>query len=144
MVRAVAPHLPRLYADGRALKQVLLNLLTNAVKFTPLDGRVTIGADLEPGGDLVFTVVDTGVGMSPEDLEQALTPFGQAESDIAREQEGTGLGLPLSKHLVELHGGSLTIESAPGAGTTAARAGSRWTRGARRVAAFGLAFASIT
>jgi signal transduction histidine kinase len=56
--------------------------------------------------------------MSAEDLEQALTPFGQVESDIAREQEGTGLGLPLSKHLVELHGGSLTIESKPGAGTT--------------------------
>jgi signal transduction histidine kinase len=118
LVRAVAPHLPRLYADGRALKQVLLNLLTNAVKFTPLDGRVTIGADLGPGGDLVLTVVDSGVGMSAEDLEQALTPFGQAESDLTREQEGTGLGLPLSKHLVELHGGSLTIESAPGAGTT--------------------------
>ncbi len=118
LVRAVAPHLPRLYADGRALKQVLLNLLTNAVKFTPQDGRVTIGADLGPGGDLLLTVADSGVGMSAEDLEQALTPFGQAESGIAREQEGTGLGLPLSKHLVELHGGSLTIESKPGAGTT--------------------------
>jgi signal transduction histidine kinase len=118
LVRAVAPRLPRLYADGRALKQVLLNLLTNAVKFTPEGGRVTIGADLAPGGDLALTVVDTGVGMSAEDMAQALTPFGQAESDIAREQEGTGLGLPLTKHLVELHGGSLTIESAPGAGTT--------------------------
>jgi len=118
LVRAVAPHLPWLYADGRVLKQVLLNLLTNAVKFTPLDGRVTIGADLGPGGDLVLTVADSGVGMSAEDLEQALTPFGQVESDIVRMQEGTGLGLPLSKHLVELHGGSLTIESKPGAGTT--------------------------
>jgi len=118
LVRAVAPRLPRLYADGRALKQVLLNLLTNAVKFTPQEGRVTIGADLAPDGDLVVTVVDTGVGMSAADMEQALTPFGQADSDVARDQEGTGLGLPLSKHLVELHGGSLTIESAPGAGTT--------------------------
>ncbi len=118
LTRAVAPRLPQLYADGRALKQVLLNLLTNAVKFTPQGGRVTIGANLGPGGELVLTVADTGVGMSAEDLEQALTPFGQAESDIARDQEGTGLGLPLTKHLVELHGGSLTIESAPGAGTT--------------------------
>ena len=118
LVREVAPELPRLHADGRALKQVLLNLLTNAVKFTPKDGRVTIGAELAPGGELVLTVADSGVGMSAEDLEQALTPFGQAESDIARDQEGTGLGLPLSKHLVELHGGSLTIESRPGEGTT--------------------------
>jgi signal transduction histidine kinase len=118
LARAVAARLPRLYADGRAVKQVLLNLLTNAVKFTPQGGRVTIGAERAPGGDLVVTVVDTGVGMSAQDMEQALTPFGQAESDVARQQEGTGLGLPLSKHLVELHGGSLTIESAPGAGTT--------------------------
>ncbi|MDX1575591.1 MAG: PAS-domain containing protein, partial [Kiloniellales bacterium] len=118
LVRTVTPQLPRLYADGRALKQVLLNLLTNAVKFTPEGGRVTIGAELGAGGDLVLTVADSGVGMSAEDLEQALTPFGQADSDIARQQEGTGLGLPLSKHLVELHGGSLTIESTPGAGTT--------------------------
>ena len=79
---------------------------------------MTIAAELGPGGELVLTVADSGVGMSAEDLEQALTPFGQAESDIARDQEGTGLGLPLSKHLVELHGGSLTIESTPGAGTT--------------------------
>ncbi len=115
--RAVAPRLPRLFADGRALKQVLLNLLTNALKFTPEGGKVTIGAELDPDGGLVFSVADSGVGMTPEDLERALTPFGQADSDIAREQEGTGLGLPLTKHLVEMHGGSLTIESAPGEGT---------------------------
>ena len=117
LTQDIPARLPRLFGDVRAVKQVLLNLLTNAVKFTPEKGEVSIAAALAADGDLVLTVSDSGIGMSDADLEQALTPFGQAESDIAREQEGTGLGLPLSKHLVELHGGRLDIESQPGQGT---------------------------
>ena len=118
LARALPPGLPRLYADQRAMKQILINLIANAIKFTPQGGRVTVGAELEESGDLVFFVRDTGVGMSEEDLAKAMMPFGQADSSLTRQREGTGLGLPLSKHLTEMHGGDLTIESAPGAGTT--------------------------
>jgi signal transduction histidine kinase len=118
LARALPPGLPRLYADQRAMKQILINLIANAIKFTPQGGRVTVGAELEESGDLVFFVSDTGVGMSEEDLAKAMTPFGQADSALTRQREGTGLGLPLSKLLAEMHGADLTIESAPGAGTT--------------------------
>jgi signal transduction histidine kinase len=118
LARALPPGLPRLYADQRAMKQILINLIANAIKFTPQGGRVTVGAELEESGDLVFVVSDTGVGMSEEDLAKAMTPFGQADSSMVRQREGTGLGLPLSKLLAEMHGGDLTVESSPGTGTT--------------------------
>ena len=113
------PPLPEIEADYRAVKQVLLNLLSNAVKFTPRGGRVSISAE-EVAGDLVrIAVKDTGIGIAAEDLERLARPFEQIESQQAKTQQGTGLGLALSKALVEMHSGSLDLESAPGQGTVA-------------------------
>ena len=104
-------------ADGRKLKQVLVNLLSNAVKFTPDRGKVVLA--VEPAGPdgTAITIRDTGIGMSSEELERVLEPFTQFRRDLRADQPGTGLGLPLAKALTELHGGSLTIESAIGEGT---------------------------
>ncbi len=114
----VPGNLPPVLGDGRRLKQVLLNLLSNAVTFTPTGGRVSVGADMELDGGLSLKVADTGIGISPEDLPHVTDVFVQGDSAVTREQGGAGLGLPLAKHLVELHGGSLTIESTPNLGTT--------------------------
>jgi signal transduction histidine kinase len=111
--------LPVLRADERSVKQILLNLLSNALKFTPAEGSVTLRVRMTPSQTINFSVSDSGIGMSSADVEVAFTPFGQVDSDIARKQEGTGLGLPLSRSLARLHGGDLTIQSAPGKGTTA-------------------------
>jgi len=116
LVTEVEPRLPRLRCDERALKQVLLNLLSNAVKFTPAGGTVTTRVRRVPDG-LALSVADTGVGMSAADIEVALAAFGQIDSKLSRQHQGTGLGLPISKSLIELHGGALTIESTPGKGT---------------------------
>ena len=107
-----------LYADERKLKQVLINLLSNAVKFTPPGGSVEVCSDIEPDGAYTISVVDSGVGIAPEDIDKALAPFGQIDSGLDRKYEGTGLGLPLTKSLVEAHGGTLTLESSLGVGTT--------------------------
>ena len=111
-----AQELP-LQADARALKQVLLNLLTNAIKFTPSGGRVSLSAGRERDG-VVFRVVDTGVGISAEDLPRIGRRFEQVDNALTRKGEGTGLGLALSRALVELHGGVLDIDSTLGKGTT--------------------------
>ena len=110
--------LPKVRADERSLKQVLLNLLTNAVKFTPPGGTVTVRAGEDSEGNLWFAVVDTGIGIAEADLPRALEPFGQVESHLSRRYEGTGLGLPLSKRLVEMHHGRFEIESEVSVGTT--------------------------
>jgi PAS domain S-box-containing protein len=110
--------LPRLFADEVKLKQVLLNLLSNAVKFTPQGGKVTVGIHHAPGQDLVLSVADTGIGMRAEDIPLALSPFGQVAGAFARNHDGLGLGLPLARHLTELHQGRLEIESRSGMGTT--------------------------
>ncbi|MBF0373350.1 MAG: response regulator [Alphaproteobacteria bacterium] len=112
------PGLPRLWGDARRLKQILLNLLSNAVKFTPEGGAVTLSATTAPEGGIVIRVSDTGIGMEPRELEKALSRFGQVDSGLNRRHEGTGLGLPLTKGLIELHGGTMTIDSAKWAGTT--------------------------
>jgi signal transduction histidine kinase len=114
----VAPSLPRLRADARAVKQVLLNFLSNAVKFTPEGGRVVVRAECNAAGNICLSVADTGIGMNAAELEVALQPFGQVDSQHARKYEGTGLGLPICKSLMELHGGALSIVSEPNAGTT--------------------------
>lgn len=111
--------LPLLRAGGTRLKQVLLNLLSNAVKFTPMGGRVTIDATIGNNGEMVVAVADTGIGMTADEIAIAMQPFRQVDSSLARRFEGTGLGLPLTKAFVELHGGRLVIDSAPGIGTTA-------------------------
>jgi two-component system cell cycle sensor histidine kinase PleC len=116
------PDLPEVEADYRAVKQVLLNLLSNAVKFTPRGGRIVIAADLrdDPRGQRVrVTVQDSGIGISAADLERLARPFEQIETQHAKTQQGTGLGLALSKSLVEMHGGLLDLKSAPGQGTAA-------------------------
>ena len=104
-------------ADERKLKQIMLNLLSNAVKFTPEGGKVTVAAT-RPDGALEISVSDTGVGIAPEDQEAIFEEFRQVGRDYTRKAEGTGLGLTLTKRFVELHGGTLRVESVPGAGST--------------------------
>ena len=107
-----------LYADERKLKQVLINLLTNAIKFTPKGGTVTISNSHGPDGHFNIIVADTGIGIAPENLNKVFIPFWQAESDDGRRFQGTGLGLPLTNALVEAHGGTMRIASEVGKGTT--------------------------
>ena len=109
--------LPWLRGDERRLKQVLINLLSNAFKFTPQGGKVTVTAAADLAEGLVLRVADTGIGMAADDIPMALARFGQVNGSLARDFNGSGLGLPLSKALIEMHGGTLDIESAPGAGT---------------------------
>jgi signal transduction histidine kinase len=118
LVATVEPDLPPLLADERKLKQVLINLLGNAVKFTPAGGEVRLAARTSGEGDLIIAVSDTGIGIAAGDIERVMEPFGQVDNDINRRQSGTGLGLPLSKGIIEIHGGSLTLASEPGVGTT--------------------------
>jgi len=118
LVSEIAPNLPPLSADNRLLKQILLNLLSNAVKFTERGGTITVGAALGADESIAIRVEDTGIGMSAEEIGVALTPFAQVDSKLGRAYDGTGLGLPLVKSFVELHGGSLAVASEPGTGTT--------------------------
>jgi signal transduction histidine kinase len=115
---SLAKDLPPVMAGELRLKQVLLNLLANAVKFSHEGGAVTLAAALRDDGDLAITIADRGIGMRPEDIPVALEPFRQIDNALSRTYEGTGLGLPLAKMLVEKHGGTLNLESAPGVGTT--------------------------
>jgi PAS domain S-box-containing protein len=104
-------------ADPMRLKQILLNLLSNAIKFTPA-GEVVLTTGRTPDGGFFFKVADTGIGMSPEGIAKALLPFQQIDTSLARRYEGTGLGLTLTKSLAELHGGTLSLTSELGRGTT--------------------------
>jgi two-component system cell cycle sensor histidine kinase PleC len=108
-----------LCGDERKLRQVLLNLISNAVKFTPRGGRVEIMSYAGLAGTWIIAVRDTGVGIAGPDLERVFEPFVQADGNMDRASSGTGLGLPLSRRLVELHGGTLHLESKVGIGTTA-------------------------
>ncbi len=110
--------LPPLNADQRKLRQILGNLLANAVRFTPAGGRVRISAWCRPETGHVFQIADTGTGIALKDVPLALAPFGQVGSPLHEDQEGVGLGLPLAKALVELHAGSFGLQSEPGVGTT--------------------------
>ena len=109
---------PLLHIDRRKLTQILLNLLTNAVKFSPAGGKVTLRARLSPDGGYLFEVADTGIGMAPEDIPKALSQFGQVGTDFDHQLEGTGLGLPLTKAFVEMHQGTLDLRSEVAVGTT--------------------------
>jgi two-component system, cell cycle sensor histidine kinase PleC len=107
-----------LRGDQRLLKQILLNLLSNAVTFTPQSGTVTVGARPGEAGGVELFVTDTGVGMSASEIEVALTRYGRVDGMLAQQHQGTGLGLPLARSLAELHGGRLAIRSERGKGTT--------------------------
>ena len=109
---------PWCIGDERLLRQVLLNLTSNAIKFTPSGGRVRIQVGRKVGGELTLAVQDTGIGMTAEEAAVALRPFGQIQGAFVRSRDGVGLGLPLAKSFVELHGGVLQVDSAPGRGTT--------------------------
>src|SRR3546814_5573494 len=109
--------LPLLWADERLIRQILLNLVGNAIKFTPAGGRIVIRVEVAETGGMLLSVQDNGIGMSEADLERALIPFGQAASVLARRAQGTGLGLPLARQFVALHGGELTVQSQPDRGT---------------------------
>ncbi|QDO95829.1 PAS domain S-box protein [Ferrovibrio terrae] len=111
--------LPPVRIDARAIKQVLLNLLSNAIKFTPQGGAIYVTGNQDSDGHLTIRVRDTGVGIRPEDLSRIFEPFWQGDPNIRRRSEGTGLGLAISRKFVELHGGSLSIESSESAGTAA-------------------------
>ncbi len=115
-LKAQMPPLPEIEADFRALKQVLLNLLTNAVKFTPEGGSITVSASADDKS-LHLTVADTGIGIAEKDLQRLAKPFEQIENQFAKTKEGTGLGLALTKSLIEMHNGQFQVDSAVGEGT---------------------------
>ncbi len=115
----VPADLPRLFADERLLKQILVNLLSNSVKFTPSGGTVKVQAWREPNGVMALAVADTGIGIAADDLPKVMEPFRQADAALSRKYEGTGLGLPLVKSFIELHRGVFELKSQVGAGTTA-------------------------
>jgi signal transduction histidine kinase len=110
--------MPAVKADKRALRQVLLNLLSNSVKFTPAGGQITLEAIRELDGGIGFRVHDTGIGIAACDIPKALEPFGLIDSSLSRKYTGTGLGLPITRALIELHRGRFELTSEPGIGTT--------------------------
>ena len=108
----------RVSVNGRMIRQILLNLISNAIKFTPENGTVIVRTYLDSGEGAIIEVSDTGVGMTKQEIAVALKPFGQVDCHLSRKCEGTGLGLPLAKAMIELHGGCLAVHSVPGRGTT--------------------------
>jgi two-component system cell cycle sensor histidine kinase PleC len=114
----IKDQLPRVMGDPLRLKQILINLLGNAVKFTPEQGTISVDVDVPPPGDFAWIIVeDTGIGMSEIEVETALRPFGQIDTGFSKRHEGTGLGLPIAYALAKLHGGDLQISSRKGQGT---------------------------
>lgn len=113
----VPDDLPLLFADARCIRQILVNVVSNAVKFTPKGGDVAVSARLSDGA-VAIVVADTGIGMSQDDIPRAFSPFRQLESSLGRKFDGAGLGLSLVKAMVDLHEGTLQVESQVGAGTT--------------------------
>jgi len=118
IVTKIDPRVSMVRGDERRIKQVFLNLISNAIKFSDLKEEVLIDINLDRDENLKIKITDHGVGMTEKDIELAQIPFGQEDPMVARKHEGSGLGLPLTKTLVELHGGSLEIDSAPEKGTT--------------------------
>jgi signal transduction histidine kinase len=113
----IDPGVGQVLGDERKVRQVLLNLLSNAVKFTPEGGRIAVRAR-PADGQVQIAVTDTGIGIAPEDHEAIFEEFRQVGHDYSKKREGTGLGLALARRFVELHGGRLWVESAPGQGST--------------------------
>ena len=114
---SVDPEFPLLLGDALRLKQILINLLGNAVKFTAEKGRVSVAAERLDAHNAAITVTDTGIGMTPAEIDTALRPFGQIDTGFNKRHEGTGLGLPIAYALTRMHGGELRIQSEKGRGT---------------------------
>lgn len=114
----VAPDFPQILGDGLRLKQILINLLGNAVKFTPERGRIKVESYRLDHDRAAIEVTDTGIGMSPAEIETAIRPFGQIDTAFNKRHEGTGLGLPIAYALTRMHGGELRIQSEKGRGTS--------------------------
>jgi signal transduction histidine kinase len=114
---AVESHLPKLCGDPKRINQILINLISNGIRFSPQGGEVRISAFRRDDG-LALSVADQGIGIAANDIPKALERFGQLDTDPNRQHEGAGLGLPLAQHLMELHNGTLRISSEPGSGTT--------------------------
>src|SRR3954451_9517105 len=117
-LRSEIEPLPVVMGDERALKQILINLLTNAVKFTERGGEIEVSGRQDANGEIVLAVRDTGIGIAEDQIPKVLEPFGQARNAYMAGESGTGLGLPITRSLVNLHGGSLAIDSVLGVGTT--------------------------
>lgn len=115
---AIPDGLPPFWGDETKLRQILLNLLSNAAKFTPSGGTISLSLSGQEDGGVHVLVSDTGIGMSSDDIVQAMEPFGQVDSTLERKYEGAGLGLPITKALVEMHDGSVDVRSEPDVGTT--------------------------
>lgn len=115
----VSEETPKLIGENHAIKQILMNLLSNAVKFTPDGGRVSIHAEVDDAGQMHVAVTDTGIGLTDEEIEKALSPFGQINTALNKNESGTGLGLTLVQSLMALHGGAFELFSQKGVGTTA-------------------------
>jgi len=113
----IPPETPNLHADERLVKQMVINLLSNAVKFTPAGGRISVSVATHPDDGLKIAVRDSGIGMAKSDIPKALSTFGQINNPDARQDVGTGLGLPLVNSFMEMHDGTLEIESEVGTGT---------------------------
>jgi two-component system cell cycle sensor histidine kinase PleC len=107
----------RLLAVERMIRQIMINLVGNAIKFTPAGGHVQVQSGPTADGGYAVTILDSGIGMTDQEIVKALTPFGQIENKITATHNGTGLGLPLAKAMLELHDGHLEISSIPGCGT---------------------------
>jgi signal transduction histidine kinase len=116
---ALPPNLPGLRGDERKATQILLNLVSNAIKFTPPGGKIEISAEADPAKGLSLVVADTGIGIPADALNRVIEPFEQVDSSLSRRHQGTGLGLPLVKAMIELHGGTFELISTVDVGTTA-------------------------
>ena len=114
----IADDLPMLFVDEQKLKQILINLMSNSIKFTPAGGSVDLRVWRDAENGFLFEVTDTSIGIEARDIAKALQPFGQIDSALNRNHAGTGLGLPLAKKLTEMHGGTLELQSKPDVGTT--------------------------
>jgi len=114
----IAPGVTDLWADARSFRQIMINLISNADKYTSGDGTISVAAYLDEQRNIIVSVSDDGVGIAAKDIKRVLEPFGQARGEIEIAHQGTGLGLPLAAHLMELNGGSLSLDSEPGRGTT--------------------------
>jgi len=115
----IPPDLPKLWGDQRKTMQIVLNLVTNAIKFSPAGGHIGITCRADPAEGLSITVTDTGIGIASEDIGRVLEAFEQVDSSLSRKQQGTGLGLPLVRAMMELHGGWFELDSTVGVGTAA-------------------------